>query len=204
VRALRLLDQRAAALRGQARDAVAAALGDPGAAALAAGAMLDDAAARAIAAGSARSACGPGCAFCCHVHVEVSAPEVRAVVEHLQRTRSRAELGELARRLVEQAARVRDLDDQQRWAQRLPCALLDEAGACSIHPARPLRCRAFHAAEVEPCREAFAGGEGEPVVPRALARAAEAVEEGYAEALAGAGIAAGGLRLEIALAEALG
>lgn len=203
MRPLRLLDQRAAALRVRARDAVAARLDEPAGAALLAGEILDEAVERAIA-GGAPSACGPGCAFCCHVHVEVTAPEVRAVVEHLERTRSRAELGELARRLAEQAARVRDLDDQHRWAQRLPCALLDEAGSCSIHPARPLRCRAFHAAEVEPCREAFAGGEGEPVVPRALARAAEAVEDGYAEALAGAGIAAGGLRLEIALAEVLG
>src|SRR5262249_30287315 len=108
----------------------------------------------------------------------------------------------LIARLAERAAA--DLDDQARWAARIPCALLDERGHCSVHPARPLRCRAFHSCDAGPCREAFAGrDEGDPVMVPALRRAHDAVEAGYDAALAAAGLAVEGERLEIGLHRAL-
>jgi len=89
------------------------------------------------------------------------------------------------------------MTDEERWGERIPCALLGEGGRCSIYEVRPLRCRAFHSLAVEPCREAFGGHEGaRPERARALERAHDAVEEGYDQALAAADVAAFVHRLE--------
>jgi len=168
-------------------------------------AALDEEAARALARpGAIRPACSAGCSYCCHVHVDATVPEVLAIVEHLERTRSPEALGALRERLAQHAARVGQLDDEARWAAKIPCALLGDDGRCGIYEARPLRCRAFHSCAVEPCREAFAGSEGaEPAVSARLERAQDAVEEGYDRALVEAGLSAEGHRLEIALLVAL-
>jgi Fe-S-cluster containining protein len=206
VRPLRILDERA---RARAHAAVAARLGDGRsaaelvAAAAEAGALLDAAAERARG-GEAAPACAAGCAFCCHVHVDATVPEILAAAAFVRRTLPEEAQAALRERLAAQARRVAGMDDEARWAARVPCALLDEGGRCSVYEARPLRCRAFHSTAVEPCREAFAGrGDGEAVPDATLARTAAAIEEGYDRALAGRGVAAEGLRFEIGLAIAL-
>jgi hypothetical protein len=149
-------------------------------------------------------ACAAGCSSCCHVHVEVTGPEVLAVAAHLLETWAPAALAALRARLTDQARRVGGLDDEARWAARIPCALLDEGGRCSIHPARPLRCRAFHSCSAEPCRAAFAGQEGRaPVLAPPLVRAHDAAIEGYEQALAEAGLPTSTGLLEIDLLRAL-
>ena len=130
--------------------------------------------------------------------------EILAVARHLARARSPEDLARIRARLAAQAERVEHLDDEARWSARIPCALLDGAGHCSVHPARPLRCRAFHSCDVDPCRAAFEGQPGtEPVrIPR-LDRANDAAEAGYDAALVEAGLSAEGYRLEIGLLVAL-
>lgn len=179
--------------------------GDLAGVAVRAHAALDEEAGRALARpGAIQPACSAGCSYCCHVHVDATVPEVLAVVEHLERTRSPEALGALREQLARHAARVEPLGDEERWAAKIPCALLGEDGRCGIYEARPLRCRAFHSCAVEPCREAFAGSaDAEPVVSARLERALDAVEEGYDRALVEAGLPAEGHRLEIALLVAL-
>jgi Fe-S-cluster containining protein len=209
VRALRILRHRTDALSSRVeRELTAILAGDTSPASLAraaehAHALLDDAGAR------ARSlvftpACSAGCSYCCHVHVDVSAPEILALAVHLERTRTPPELDALRCRLALRARSVDPLTHEERWAARIPCALLGDDGRCSVYPARPLRCRAFHSCAVDPCRDAFAGRAGaEPVPSPALERAHEAVEEGYDRALAAAGISAEVQRLETGLLAAL-
>ena len=144
--------------------------------------------------------CAAGCSYCCHVHAEVTRPELLALVAHLREAWTPEATSALRERLVRQVARVGGMSDAERWAARIPCALLDDAGGCSIHVARPLRCRAFHSCSVEPCREAFEGrGEAAPVKSPLLARAQDAAEEGYDRALIAAGLTATGERLESGL-----
>jgi Fe-S-cluster containining protein len=142
-------------------------------------------------------ACRAGCSFCCHVHVDATHPEILAVAAHLTRTRPPAALAALRLQLAEHVRAADALDDEARWLARIPCALLGDDGRCSVYPARPLRCRAFHSCSVDPCREAFHGSAAaEPVTSPALARAHDAVEEGYARALAAAGLSTEPQRLE--------
>ena len=210
VRALVVLRQHEQAITASVKADVAGLLGgelSPGVVADAAErahAALDEAGRRALARGAPAPACAAGCSYCCHVHADATVPELLSIARHLERTWSEAARGALRERLALQAIRVERSSDEERWAAKIPCALLDGQGWCSIHEVRPLRCRAFNASSVEPCREAFRGSaEVEPArIPR-LDRAYDAAEAGYDEALALAGIEGGGHRLEIGLLVAL-
>jgi hypothetical protein len=150
-------------------------------------------------------ACSPGCASCCHVHVDATAPEILAVAAHLRSSLPPEALLALRGRLAAHAGRVRDLGDEARWAARIPCALLGDDGRCTVYAARPLRCRAFHSTSADACREALAGrAEIDPPTVPALDRAHDAVEDGYDRALAAAGVSPGATRLEAGVLAALG
>ncbi len=210
MRALAVLRQHDEAITARVKADVASVLAfDLSTAALAdaatqAHAGLDAAGAYALARGATTPACSAGCSYCCHVHADATVPELLAITRHLARTWSEASRGALRERLALQVSRVEHLSDQERWAAKIPCALLDEAGRCSIYAARPLRCRAFNASDVAPCREAF-GGNAEAVparIPR-LDRAHDAAEAGFDEALGEAGVSVEAYRLEIGLLVAL-
>jgi Fe-S-cluster containining protein len=210
MRALVVLRQQATAITAQVKAEVAGLLDgaisteEIADAAERAHVALDAAGQRVIARGAPAPACSAGCSYCCHVHADVTVPEILAITRHLARTWSAASQRALRERLALQVRRVEHLGDEERWAAKIPCALLDEAGRCSIHAARPLRCRAFNAERVEPCREAFAGSDSAAParIPR-LDRAHDAAEAGYDEALREAGLSAAGHRLEIGLLVAL-
>jgi Fe-S-cluster containining protein len=145
-------------------------------------------------------ACAAGCSFCCHVHVETTAPELLAIAGFVRRTLAPHALTSLRERLTQRVAVAGTLSDEARWAARVPCALLDEQGRCSVYPVRPLRCRAFHSCSAAACRAAFDGtSDDEPLVNPTLARALGAVEAGYDDALVSAGGSAAGVRLESGL-----
>lgn len=216
VRALRVLQQEREAIASRVEAEVSSVLGAPPAAealvpaAVHAHASLDEAGRRALSRpGAPAPACGAGCSYCCHVHVDATAPEILAIASHLASTWSREAVSVLRERLAAQVASVEMLDDQARWAEKIPCALLDGAGRCSIYAARPLRCRAFHSCDAAPCREAFNAMPGRaltlplPEESPPLRRAHDAVEEGYDRALTRASLSALGYRLEMGLLLAL-
>jgi len=210
VRALVVLRQHHEAITARVKADVASTLGGDlsteslADAATRAHVALDAAGASALARGATPPACSAGCSYCCHVHADATVPELLAITRHLARTWSEAAQGALRERLALQASRVQHLSDEERWAVKIPCALLDDAGRCSIYAARPLRCRAFNASDAAPCREAFAGSaEAVPArIPR-LDRAHDAAEAGFDEALRDAGVSVEAYRLEIGLLVAL-
>jgi len=77
-------------------------------------------------------ACHAGCGHCCIVNVAVLGPEVDAIIEHLQRTRSRAEQQQLADRAEAQFHQIRGLDDEERIMSRRACLFLDPSGCCHL------------------------------------------------------------------------
>jgi Fe-S-cluster containining protein len=210
VRALQVLKQRSEALAAHvAREARAVLVDGPGREQRLAQAVdvaygIHDEHARRAQFEGPPPACSPGCAFCCHVHVDATPAEVFAVAEHLRRTLTPDALDAFRVRLARHVERVAVLDHDERWSARIPCALLDAEGCCQVHPARPLRCRAFHSRSVEPCRDAFEGRSDReaPSVP-ALDRIHAAVEDGLERALRSAGVGASPVDLESELLRAL-
>lgn len=205
MRALRVLQHRSEVLAARVEAEVGRAIASGATAcdvATSAERAMDGAIERAMARDpGARPACAAGCSWCCHVHVDASAPEILAASAFVAASPRAREIRD---RLAAQRSRVEGLDDVTRWSARIPCALLDDDGRCTIYDARPLRCRAFHVSSVEPCRAAFEGdGSQDPAEIPALARAAAAVDEGYDRALAAAGVGVKTVRFEIGLLIAL-
>jgi Fe-S-cluster containining protein len=100
-------------------------------------------------------ACGPGCAHCCVVNVALLRPEAVTIVAYLERKLAAEEILALQQKIDELHAAIRWLDEEERIRWRQPCALLDEAGTCSIYPVRPLLCRGLTSIDPETCRQAI-------------------------------------------------
>lgn len=150
-------------------------------------------------------ACRKGCGWCCHFRVTATASEVLALAAwmraNLPAERVAAAL-DTARRNARQLA---TLDAADRLRVNLPCPSLRD-GACDGHPARPSRCRTYHARDVEGCRAAYdrpdEPGASHALVP-ALHTVARTLAAGFREAVVRAGFDDRLYELNGALAEAL-
>ncbi len=145
-----------------------------------------------------RIACRAGCGWCCHVHVVVSAPEALRVARYLRETRSPADLERVRLKLAWLDEQTRGLDRDARADTRLPCALLEDF-SCSVHPARPLRCRSWNSLDVERCKvELDHPRSGNLEIESVQWEVTRAVAAGVAEGIRGAGL--DGARLELTAA----
>jgi Fe-S-cluster containining protein len=101
-------------------------------------------------------ACLPGCAWCCHLTVVVSVPEVMRLAEHLRQTLSPAALDALQARCEARAAERKTVSIV-RWerTRREPCVLLVD-NQCSAYEARPLACRAANSVDAKACEAGHA------------------------------------------------
>jgi Fe-S-cluster containining protein len=106
-------------------------------------------------AGAPAPACARGCAACCTVNVGTLALEGAAAAAFLRRRLAPAAAGALAAELLRFHERVRWLDDGERVRAGARCPLLDARGGCTIHPARPLACRALTSLDAAECRRAL-------------------------------------------------
>jgi hypothetical protein len=151
-----------------------------------------------------RPACGPGCASCCHVNVDASLGEIVLAAEWVAEHLDEPARADLARRLELHAAQVGPLSDEERWSRRIPCALLTAEGHCSIHEARPLRCRAFVSHDRSLCDAAYRGeADTLPPEPNELAVLIGNAEGRLERTNLRAGVSPAMFRFEEALAIAL-
>lgn len=80
--------------------------------------------------------CAKGCSGCCHQRACVTPAEAMILAPLMRTAAIRRRLRALRRR------RAYEVDPWRGWLQAgIACPLLDEAGACSVHPARALVCR---------------------------------------------------------------
>jgi Fe-S-cluster containining protein len=142
---------------------------------------------------TAAPACRAGCAACCTVNVGTLGIEGAAAARHLRKTLGRERAGAVAATLLAFHDRVRWLEDAERIRARLRCPFLDDGGRCSIHPVRPLACRAISSLDAEACRRALADRadeEGDGAVPMDVLQRAvyERALDALADALASRGL----------------
>jgi aspartyl/asparaginyl beta-hydroxylase (cupin superfamily)/Fe-S-cluster containining protein len=100
-------------------------------------------------------ACAVGCAFCCHLQVTVSAPEVLRLAAVLRDKKSAADLEALTARVIAADDRTRGMSAKERAAARIPCPLLED-NRCSAYAARPLACRGATSYDAEACERGLA------------------------------------------------
>lgn len=106
-----------------------------------------------------KPACQRGCSFCCYVHVDLTILELARAVRLAQERFTPEQLDALKSRAQVSAEGARGKTVLSYPVQ--PCAFLVD-GECSVYDARPLACRAEHALDVEPCRQAYETGEDVP------------------------------------------
>jgi Fe-S-cluster containining protein len=114
--------------------------------------------------GGKRPDCAAGCVFCCYHPVDITVPEGLGMMHYLRTTLPPAELATRHARVAEQAAKVRDLSFEAHAQAKVPCALLVN-GTCSVYPARPFACRAWHSMSVARCETIFVEGDPLAMIP---------------------------------------
>jgi Fe-S-cluster containining protein len=115
--------------------------------------------------------CGTGCAFCCHLKVEITAFEAVALWAELG-TDTHAAQRQTA---VANAPRLSRMTTEARRVARDPCALLVD-NKCSVYETRPYVCRGMFSTSAQDCERVLMAPAGaalptirSPAVPRALA-----------------------------------
>ena len=122
-----------------------------------------------------RWACASACNFCCHMPVVATVPELVRVAAAVT---AHPEAASLRARLDGNERAIQAMDDEaELFESRLPCALLDANGRCSVYAARPLACRGHVSFSREVCEAAYAGtgaddaDPGDPVMQQARTNA---------------------------------
>ncbi|MET0794969.1 MAG: YkgJ family cysteine cluster protein [Polyangiaceae bacterium] len=100
-------------------------------------------------------ACHAGCHWCCHMKVSLTAPEIFALVEYLERAVPEATRERIKARAAELSQDPRIFSADAKVEARIPCAMLSEQGACLVYPARPLACRGYNSLDAESCRRSL-------------------------------------------------
>lgn len=100
-------------------------------------------------------ACTKGCAYCCHVSVTASAPEIFLVASRIRELPPQ-DFDEALMRVRAADQRTRNMSSQQRAQNKIPCALLKN-NLCSVYDSRPGACRGFTSVSVDACRDGFNG-----------------------------------------------
>lgn len=123
--------------------------------------------------------CQPGCHYCCHYRVTVSAAEAFALAEHLLAMPSATRTALLVR-LATTAERVAPLTEAEYKVTNIACAFLGD-GQCSVYPVRPSACRGHHAVRAEVCQRTFEDPTSSELSTMDAARTG--VHKGYKSAL---------------------
>jgi hypothetical protein len=100
-------------------------------------------------------ACKSGCSACCTAMVLAAPAEVVRIAEHLRRTHAPEVFTALIEKVHLAHGRSRGLSRAERLDARVPCPLLDAAGACSVHALRPLVCAGWNSLDAAACDAHF-------------------------------------------------
>ena len=122
----------------------------------------------------AMHACAAGCAFCCHLPVDMTAPEAFRLAAYLQQSLSPKAFAAIRERIAATVATVSGLSYEAHSQAKIPCALLVE-GTCVAYPHRPFACRAWNSTSRDCCEDIFYQGDPVSMIPPLDMPAYEAV-----------------------------
>ncbi len=133
--------------------------------------------------------CRTGCAFCCHLKVIATVPEVLALVDHFEQTLSPEGLADLRARVAKANAAVESATADERARRQEPCPLLVDA-RCTAYEKRPLHCAGANSFDPAMCEDAFRRPDEEVLVAHYPAQriAADAAGAGLSRALFALGL----------------
>lgn len=136
-----------------------------------------------------KTECERGCAYCCHLRVEIRPHEAFVLANYIQTRFSAAQREQALARIEENLKRISPLPPEQHIRAGIPCALLQD-GACSVYEGRPATCRKYYSVSVDTCRAAFqdtAAPLRGPIEDDQVRLAGNAVVLGYSKGMEEAG-----------------
>ncbi len=101
------------------------------------------------------AACKAGCAYCCHLRVGVSIPELLVVFDELQVQTAPEGLAYFKSRIVETVSKGNTLTEDFWHTTGTPCPFLNHQGQCLIYAIRPFSCRAYHSTDITICKQGY-------------------------------------------------
>jgi len=149
--------------------------------------------------------CERGCAYCCHLRVEIRPHEAFVLAHHIQAKFTAAQREQALASIEENLKRIAPLSAEQHIRAGIPCALLQD-GACSVYEGRPATCRKYYSVSVDTCRAAFqdtAAPLRGPIEDDNVRLAGNAVALGYAKGMEEAGFDSTQYELHFAVHRAL-
>ncbi len=102
--------------------------------------------------------CKPGCAWCCHLRVTTSIPELLVVFDELTAQATPEGQAYFKQRIESASAAGNTMEEAFWYASRTPCPFLDNKNGCLIYPIRPFSCRAHHSTDEAACRQGYEEG----------------------------------------------
>jgi Fe-S-cluster containining protein len=152
-----------------------------------------------------KTECERGCAYCCHLRVEIRPHEAFVLAHHIQTKFTAAQREQALASIEENLKRISPLTAEQHIRAGIPCALLID-GVCSVYEGRPATCRKYYSVSVDTCRAAFQDTSAPlrgPIEDDNVRLAGNAVALGYAKGVEEAGHDATQYELHFALHSAL-
>ncbi len=166
-------------------------------------AMFGDVNARFTASGAFKAECAAGCSFCCHTMVTAHEAEAFLLADYAGKVFAPEALAALKSRVLETDAQTRGKGGAWRYVNHVPCPMLNrETGFCSIHPARPIACRALHSGSRSACQKAYDRRDATIPTPslKLFFQQSEIYHAAFRQALARFGVTSRTLDLNAALA----
>ena len=96
-------------------------------------------------------ACRAGCSSCCSQLIPVTPFEAFIIATHIKQNFKGEHFKNLVQKLKMNAQLLDSNSAHKFGTPRVPCALLDYNGACSIHLNRPIRCRGYFSSSKKNC-----------------------------------------------------
>lgn len=150
-------------------------------------------------------ACTRGCAMCCHLRVMATPAEIFGLVRYMRAHLDPHAFEAVASDIAAAATRIHALPRERVLSTNIACPLLVD-GACSMYPARPFNCRAYHSLDRGACLASFENPD-DPTLshPQSaqVARVNEGVQQGFIDVIAGRGLDTCQYELVTALDEAI-
>lgn len=110
--------------------------------------------AKTVDASPVKPVCASGCSYCCYYKVEVRAPEIFLIKEHLQQHFEADAIRNILDSAEKNAQLIRNLTPEKHLTTNIKCPFLKENN-CSIYSVRPFKCRNFHATDLGGCEKSF-------------------------------------------------
>lgn len=99
--------------------------------------------------------CRKGCSFCCSNAVMVLPHEMFLLKEYLLQKSDPKNIAPVLEKMKSKNLQTEQMKVNEFLHHKVPCALLDESGACSVYEVRPMACRIYLSRSVSSCKYEF-------------------------------------------------